>query len=78
MAKTNTRVPGHELQGEGAPHAPGARRGTHVRQARGVAGTGYGLCTCGARSPLLDSGAKRKAWHRQHKQQMWEANQPWV
>ncbi|MGW8430913.1 hypothetical protein ACWGJ9_07285 [Curtobacterium citreum] len=66
---TTTRVPGHELRSEGAAYKPGDRRGTHLRVHPGwsVSGFGYGLCTCGAKSEQLTSGAQRKAWHHQHK-----------
>lgn len=38
----------------------------------GTGGPGHARCSCGAVSPHLDSGTKRKAWHRAHKQQIRE------
>jgi hypothetical protein len=29
--------------------------------------TGRGECSCGERSPVLESNAARKRWHREHK-----------
>lgn len=71
----NTRLSGHELIWEGAPHEKRAN-GTFSRRGpswSGVGGTGHGVCTCGASSGELASGAARKQWHREHKQQIREA-----
>lgn len=71
MVKRNTRIPGHGLQREGRAHdetgryiggyysgALGDGRGTSV---------GYGLCSCGAKSPELPSTGARKRWFNEHK-----------
>lgn len=67
------RVAGHELQAEGAAFQTGRatinRRPERI-QYNTVSGVGFGLCSCRAQSPILDSAAKRKAWHREHKQEM--------
>jgi len=66
----NTRLAGHELLYEGAPHE---FRGAPRRLLRigsfygGTGGTGRGKCSCGAYSDALTSGTKRKQWHREHK-----------
>lgn len=58
---------GHGLLFEGAAHLVN-HRGELVRAERqGVGGYGRGVCRCGAFSDMLDSGNKRKAWHREHK-----------
>ena len=65
----STRVPGHALQCEGAPHVM-SETGRVIRTYNswgGIGGHGRGLCECGAMSDLLDSAHQRKAWHRQHK-----------
>jgi hypothetical protein len=53
-------VPGHALVNGGAAYAETSVRNRYDSQ-------GHGKCSCGERSPWLDSNAKRKAWHRQHK-----------
>lgn len=58
-----TRVKGHSLLFEGKPI-------NRFRFGGGVGGVGQAECTCGARSPELNSGAKRKRWHKQHKTEM--------
>lgn len=55
-----TYVRGHALDSEGAAYAETGVRNWYDSQ-------GHGKCSCGERSPWLDSNAKRKAWHRQHK-----------
>ncbi|PYY63638.1 hypothetical protein DEJ30_12045 [Curtobacterium sp. MCPF17_003] len=72
-----TRVPGHELRSEGAAYRKGDRRGQHLRVTPGwtTSGTGYALCSCGATSAVLTSGTKRKAWHRDHKNEVTAAPQ---
>jgi len=65
MSKTSTRLAGHELHYEGAPHDWKGRPINSVWG--GTAGTGRAKCTCGELSPELTSGTKRKAWHREHK-----------
>lgn len=58
--KDSTRVPGHQSTWSGrAINRPfGMPTGSKV---------GSTFCSCGAESPVLDSNAKRQAWHRQHK-----------
>lgn len=62
----NTRLSGHELLDEGAAYVK-AGRWSHRIHYRGTGGTGRGKCSCGMVSEVLDSGTKRKAWHREHK-----------
>lgn len=57
------RLAGHTLRSEGAPFSSIAGHSYQVR----TTWTGRGLCSCGARSDVLDSNAKRKKWHRDHK-----------
>lgn len=56
------RISGHGLVSEGAAHED---RDGHASQVRKYAG--FAVCQCGARSPVLPSGAQRKQWHREHK-----------
>ena len=65
----SSRVPGHTLAFEGAPHLV-TETGSVSRIWKyhgGVSGTGRGLCSCGAMSDLLESAHQRKKWHRAHK-----------
>ena len=62
-----SRVPGHELVSEGAPFNADGRSSYPTRWMGGTGGTGRGRCSCGALSDVVDSGAKRKSWHRGHK-----------
>lgn len=63
------RVPGHTLVYEGAPHVWNGRRYERaVRDGWGVGGEGKGLCSCGATSKVLTTGAARKRWHREHRE----------
>lgn len=57
--QTSERVSGHTLRYEGAPIEKGGAWTT--------GGSGRAGCSCGAKSPVLDSGGKRKRWHREHK-----------
>lgn len=62
----SNRLSGHTLRYEGAPFSADGTLiydGMHV----GTSGEGRAKCSCGALSPVLSSGAQRKAWHRQHK-----------
>ena len=68
MSPKNTRLAGHELDGEGAAHD---KRG--IRIYRGTGGWGFAICSCGAKSEYLTSGNARKQWHRNHKQEIREA-----
>lgn len=61
----NTRVPGHGLIAEGAPHNDNGQRSN----LGGTAGWGRGLCTCGATSDHVHSARQRRAWHDQHKEE---------
>lgn len=51
-----TQIPGHGLRAEGKPD--GLYSGTR---------TGRGVCSCGAKSEVLQSDTSRKRWHVQHK-----------
>ncbi|MET4222810.1 hypothetical protein [Oerskovia enterophila] len=71
-----SRLAGHELWWEGAPHTA---KGQLIYRGRiTTGGTGHGKCSCGALSPELPSGTQRRAWHREHKaeitrdQSIWE------
>lgn len=68
VTTTATRVPGHELFYEGAAHDADGKRILVIWG--GTGGTGRGKCSCGALSPELTSGTQRKAWHRDHKDQI--------
>lgn len=59
------RLAGHTLRSEGAPFVRlgAGPRGTYRPNGR----IGRGLCSCGVMSDVLDSNAKRKKWHRDHK-----------
>jgi len=68
------RLRGHELYSEGAAFGPPSldARGGRTYWGRtnplgGTGGVGRGVCSCGSASPVLDSGTKRKQWHREHK-----------
>lgn len=63
-----SRLAGHELQSEGAPYDSNGKL-TNILYG-GTSGVGRGKCSCGALSPDLDSGNQRKAWHRDHKDQI--------
>ena len=65
----NTRVPGHALWNEGAPFRWGGRIPVRVDRGWRMAssGEGFALCSCGATSDVLQTGAARKRWHAQHK-----------
>lgn len=65
MASTRKRVAGHTLAFEGAPHHESGAR--FYGPFEGVSGEGRAKCSCGELSDVLSSGAKRKAWHREHK-----------
>jgi hypothetical protein len=68
---TTTRLRGHGLFAEGKPfRVVGDVRGEWIAVA--VGRTGRGRCSCGERSPILESDAERKRWHREHKQQVRE------
>lgn len=57
----NTRVSGHYLINEGAPHdAFGYRLSWNAPQ-------GCGKCSCGLLSDWLDSTRARQRWHLAHK-----------
>jgi len=53
-------VKGHGLLREGDAHD---ESGSYM----GGSSAGYGFCSCGVRSALLESTAARKRWHRAHK-----------
>lgn len=75
------RLAGHSLLREGrayyidgcgecAKGRPDHAYGGHVSDGFGLLPRGHGRCTCGDASPCLDSGAARKRWHAQHKEQV--------
>jgi len=66
----NTRLTGHELLYEGLAFDSDGRRAS---LGWSTGGKGHGRCSCGALSPELDSGSKRKAWHRDHKDKLKES-----
>jgi hypothetical protein len=72
-AASSVRVPGHELQAEGAPFRsdPKGANITEGRRRWRLVTTsdpkGVGVCSCGAFSPTGLSGRGRKQWHREHK-----------
>ena len=56
----NTRLAGHSLPLEGRVQMGGRLLGNGN-------GTGRARCSCGEESPLLPSTRARRAWHRDHK-----------
>ena len=54
-------VKGHGLRHKGASHD---EEGNYLWPQWKA---GYGFCSCGVRSALLESTAARKRWHRAHK-----------
>lgn len=56
----STRIPGHALISEGAAHDADGRR---LYCPNNSGGSGRALCSCGALSEVLPSGAARKRWH---------------
>ena len=65
MSKLSGHLSGHELYSEGAPF-DALGRPVNVWQG-GTGGIGRGKCSCGEMSDVLNSGNKRKQWHREHK-----------
>lgn len=70
------RLPGHTLRDEGAPFsAPScdldrcaeAFGVKNVAPYGGISGPGHATCSCGEQSDHRPSGAARRRWHRQHK-----------
>lgn len=57
------RLAGQGVAGEGAAHEFD-RAGYRWRI---LGHTGFALCSCGAHSPVYDTTAARKQWHRNHK-----------
>lgn len=63
MTRVSGHLSGHTLLGEGAAYNEhGSRIGY-----QGTGGPGMAKCSCGALSPFVISGMKRKQWHRDHK-----------
>jgi hypothetical protein len=60
---TSARLSGHGLLREGKPWARLGDEWMEVRCGR----YGRGRCSCGDSSPVLNSDAGRKRWHRDHK-----------
>jgi hypothetical protein len=54
----------HGLVGEGAPMND---HGYRIGRLNSTSGSGRARCACGELSSIFDSAAKRKAWHREHK-----------
>lgn len=71
---TNTRVQGHTLVWEGAPHDADGRRIRRGNWGDGKSGTGRAKCSCGALSDELPSKGARQRWHREHKESLTESN----
>lgn len=69
-APAAVRLAGHELLSEGSPFVKEGRHSHLAHSHYGTGGTGRGKCSCGALSEVLDSGTKRKAWHRGHKDEV--------
>jgi hypothetical protein len=68
----STRVAGHGLWSEGWPVDATPGKGAGWRPGRHRTDAGCGLCECGEMSPVLDSVAARRRWHKEHKQQIRE------
>lgn len=70
-----SRLAGHELMDEGAAFF---KEGRYILRAYAntTGGAGLARCSCGALSEVLDSGAKRKAWHRGHKDEIRNGGKP--
>lgn len=62
-----SRVAGHGLVSEGAAYGRSDGGGFYRINLWTVGGSGFALCECDAFSPYLESAAKRKRWHREHK-----------
>jgi hypothetical protein len=62
----NTRVAGHSLEWEGAPHN---EHGSRIQRAYPMekGGEGRGKCSCGTLSDVLPSKSARQRWHKDHK-----------
>ena len=60
-------VKGHGLVSEGAAHDEKGNYAGSYEWLSGRGLSGYGFCSCGARSSLLASTAARKRWHNEHK-----------
>lgn len=71
-----SRLAGHELISEGAPFDIKGHPAFPARSSYGTGGTGRGKCSCGALSDVLDSGTKRKVWHRGHKEEIRSPSRP--
>lgn len=70
------RLAGHELQREGAPYVKQGRRTFLANPTSwSTSGQGRALCSCGWTSPVLNTGAARKAAHRSHKREMAEVQE---
>jgi hypothetical protein len=63
----STRLAGHGLRAEGAAFT---RDGRSFRRLFEPNGPGSALCECGALSEELPNRARRKAWHRAHKDEI--------
>lgn len=64
-------VQGHTLADEGRPLGQIGCAACATPEAEAARPrVGHAKCSCGALSEHLDSDAKRKAWHREHKEQV--------
>jgi hypothetical protein len=66
------RLRGHTLRDEGAAFEADPTVISRVRRVtwNTTGGHGFGLCSCGAKSPVLGTGQARKDWHRDHKRSL--------
>ncbi len=62
MAKANTRLAGHGLRNEGRLYVEVWGYVSAV--------AGRATCECGAKSDVLPNAARRKSWHRAHKDEI--------
>lgn len=63
----STRLAGHGLRAEGAAFKRGGRL---FRRLFDPNGPGAALCECMTLSDVLPNRARRKAWHRAHKDEI--------
>lgn len=72
-----TRVSGHSIVAQGAPHdEDGLNVNRNDRWPHSVHGVGIGLCTCGLASEVLPSAYQRRRWHKAHREGVWRAGPP--
>lgn len=66
MSRHGPVLDGHGLVADGAAHDGYPEGGVRRVRKSGIAGSGIGLCECGAHSPVLATGEARRDWHRVH------------